>query len=420
MSTQFPGRLLRSASGLAAALLLGLGTFAGFASAKEYVIGKQCDRSGVVKAVGVYYCPGFHDYIALFNKKNLLPGHTIRVMEVDDGYNVPRALESYERMKKAGAVTIALFGTPHTVALTQKLAEDTILGTSPGFGSAAAANGQKFPYLFPLAASYWSQTTAAMKFIQDNWKGDKQPKIAYIYVDNPAGREPFTILDDLQKLLGFEMERFAVPPPGIEMRPQVLDITRKFKADWVMAQLFGSAPTVALKEFARMGFPRDRMIGYVWAGGESHIRVAGWEQSEGYYTLQFAWVGSNRTNVNQPVLQEIVAMYQSEGKPPPEEMDVSVYNNRGVFEAAVHAEAIRRAVEKKGPDITSVDVREAMERISGFSMGDFAAPVDMSPGDHEGGGAVRVFQVHDGGFRPVTDWFVGYRDVVTKHVTAGE
>ena len=265
--------------------------------AKEFMIGLMTDRSGPTKNVGNSLGDGFHAYVALFNKQNNIPGHKVTVMEIDHGYNVPRGVEAYERFKAEGVVSISLFGTPHTVALTPRLAEDRLLGTSPGFGSAAGANGERFPYMFPAAASYWSQAATGMKFIMDNWKESRPPKIAYLYYDNPAGREPFPILDDLEKMLDIELSRFAVPPPGIEMRPQILDISRRFRADWVLMHLFGRAPGVALKEFTRMGFPRDRMIGMVWAGGESDVVVAGWKQSEGYYTIQFAHVGSSRKNL---------------------------------------------------------------------------------------------------------------------------
>ncbi|MBI3992868.1 MAG: ABC transporter substrate-binding protein [Candidatus Lambdaproteobacteria bacterium] len=395
-------------------LLLVAGVFGTNASANEYTIGLMCDRSGVTGTIGNLICPGFHDYIRLFNKQNRLPGHTLKVMEIDHGYNVPRGVEAYERFKAAGVMTIALYGTPHTVALTPKLSEDHILGTSPGFGSAAGANGERFPYLFPAAASYWSQVASAVQFIQNNWKGSTQPKIAYIYYDNPAGREPLTIIGDLQKQLGFELQTYAVPAPGIEMRPQVLDITRKFKADWVVAHFFGQTG-VALKEFSRMGHPREQMIGLVWAGGESDMKVAGWDKADGYYTVQMAHVGKDH-----PVNQEIVAMYKAEGKAPPEEMELSVYYNRGVSWAALHSEAIRATVESKGPNITPADVKNAMERINGYSERNFMPPFKMSPQDHEGGGYVRIFQVHDGGFRAASDWMQGYRDVVMKHVVSGE
>jgi len=386
------------------------------AESREYVVGLQCDRQGPTSNVGRAICPGFHDYMALFNQQNRIPGHTINVMEIDHGYNVPRGMESYERHKAAGVMSIALYGTPHTVALTPKLQEDKILGTSPGFGSAAGANGKRFPYLFPAAASYWSQAATGVKFILDNWTGSKPPKIAYIYYDNPAGREPFPILDDLERQFGFTLQRFAVPPPGIEMRPQVLEIARKYRADWVMSHLFGRAPGVSLKEFTRVGYPREQMLGFVWAGGEADIEIAGWDQSQKYMSMQMASLGHDHV-----VNQEIIAMYRERNEAPPEQLLVSsVYYNRGVSWAALHSEAIRSAVATKGPNITPVDVREAMERIDGYSERGFMPPFKMTPEDHEGGGFIRIYAVEGKGYRPVTDWIQGYRDVVMKHVLSAE
>lgn len=392
------------------------GAFSGMASAKEFIVGLQCDRQGPTMNVGRAICPGFHDYMALFNsQKRIKGGHTIRVMEIDHGYTVPRGMEAYERHKAAGVMSIALYGTPHTVALTPKLQEDHILGTSPGFGSAAGANGKRFPYLFPAAATYWSQAATGIKFIMERWKGSKPPKIAFLYYDNPAGREAIPILEDLQKMVGYKLQQYAVPAPAIEMRPQVLDISRKYKADIVLVHLFGRGPGVALKEFTRVGFPRNRMLGFVWAGGEADIEIAGWKQSQGYYNMQLAMVGFKHV-----VHEEIIALRKSQGKgPPPQLMKSSVYYNRGASWAMLHSEAIRAAVEKNGANINPVMVREAMERIDGYGERGFMPPFKMTPLDHEGGGFVRIFQIKGKGHVPVTGWIQGYRDVVMKRVLAG-
>ena len=107
--------------------------------------------------------------------------------------------------------------------------------TSPGFGIAAAADGTRYPYLFPIAATYWSQGAAAVKFAKDQLGGSlKGKKIAYVYYDNPAGKEPLPIIDALQKTEGFELRTFAVPPPGVEMGAQILDITQRYHPDFVI------------------------------------------------------------------------------------------------------------------------------------------------------------------------------------------
>ncbi|MDE0409703.1 MAG: ABC transporter substrate-binding protein [Alphaproteobacteria bacterium] len=382
------------------------------ANAAEIVIGLQCDRTGPTQTVGTFLCPGYHDYVSLVNSKGGIEGHMIKPLEIDHEYKVPAGVEAYARHKKEGAVLIGLYGTPHTQALTQKLTEDKIPGTSPGFGTAAAANGENFPYIFPIAASYWSQASAAIEHARMQLGGDlKGKKIAYIYYDNPAGREPLPVLHKLRDRLGFDLQEFAVPPPGIEMSAQVLDITRRYRADYVLSHLFGRAPSVSMKEFKRAGYPLEKVLGFVWAGGEADIAAAGgFDRVEGYSALQFAGVGSD-----YPVHDEIRAMYEAQGKDAPEAMASSVYYNRGVFIGAIHLKAIENAIKAKGSgDITGEDVKNGFEMISGFTLGGLVPPLEITGFDHEGGGWVRVFQVKDAKFVPVTEWFQGYRDAVVE------
>ncbi len=386
--------------------------------AKEIVFGYAGDRSGPVRNQLSPLGDGLHGYIKVFNKQNRLgAGNTIRLFEIDIAYNTPRGVEAYERFKSEGAVVVMMGSTPVVVALTQRVHDDKIPMLSPGFGSAKGGNGKVYPYLFPIQASYWSQGAAGIKYILDKWDGKGKPKIAYLYYDNPAGREPLPIVRDLQNQLGLDIREFACPPPCIDMRPLVLDITRRYRADWVLAHVFGSAPTVMLKELSRMGYDRERLLGLVWATGENLMNAAGWETAEGYQTIELSHVGSSRTNPDHPVIKEIVSAYKSDGEDVPESMDTSVYYNRGVAIAATAAEGIRRAVSAKGSaNISPTDVRNALESIQGFDLDGFMPALNMTPQDHEGGGYVRMFQVHNGTYKPVTDWYQGYREVVAKRV----
>ncbi|HVQ75182.1 MAG TPA: ABC transporter substrate-binding protein [Candidatus Binatia bacterium] len=385
---------------------------------KEIVIGLQCDRTGATQTVGVNLCPGYHDYINLANAKGGVEGWKIRALEIDHEYKVPQGMESYERHKKEGAVLISIYGTPHTQALTQKLTEDRIPGTSPGFGTAAAADGTKYPYIFPIAATYWSQGAAAVKFAKDQLGGSlKGKKIAFLFYDNPAGREPLAVIEDLAKQEGFELRTFAVPPPGVEMGAQILDISQRYRADFVIAHLFGRSPSVSIKELKRVGFPLRKVVSFVWGSAEADIDAAGgWAVAEGYNTMQFAGVGSD-----YPVLNEIREMYKAQGKEPPREMASTVYYNRGVLIAAIHVEAIRNALkDKKGGPITGADVKAGFEKIKGFTLGGLVPPLEITANDHEGGGWVQIFTVKGGKFVKATEWFKAYPEVIAKHVKASK
>ena len=404
----------RTAAIAAGAMALAAGS-AG-AQDKELVFGLQCDRTGATQTVGIFLCPGYHDYISLVNSKGGVEGFKIRVLEIDHEYKVPPAMEAHERFKKEGAVLESVYGTPQIAALTKKLEEDKILGTSPGFGNSASTDGKRYPYIFPLAASYWSQAAAAVTFVKKQLGGSlKDKKIAYLFFDNPAGKDPIAILEDLSKSEGFELKTFAVPSPGVEMAAQVLDITGRYKPDFVIAHLFGRSPSVSIKEFKGKGYPLSKVISLVWGASEADIKAAGgYEVAEGYHTLQFAGVGGDFQ-----VIRDINAMYQAQGKPAPKEQEVSVFYNRGLMIAALHVEAVRNAIKAKGgAKPTSEDVKNGMEAIKGFTLGGMVPPMEVTREDHEGGGWVQVWTVKGGKLVKDGEWFQAYRDVIKKHLQA--
>jgi len=408
---------LRSGLGLLVVLSCILAMSIPYADAAEpVVIGWFCDRTGATQLVGVNLCLGAHDYVRLVNKQGGIGGHPVKLVEVEHGYEVPRSVEGYESMKRAGVLSVFSYGTPITYALTPRYNDDKISAITPGFGRADATDGKRFPYIFPVAASYWSQAAAAVKFVLDEWKKTgKQPKdlkLAYVFYDNPAGREPVPILERLAKQEGFQMRTFAVPPPGLEMGAAALDIARRFRADWTITHLFGRSPSVSIKELNKAGYPMNRVVSLVWGAAEPDADAAGWDITQGYYGLQFAGVGQEF-----PVIQDIIKMYKDEGQEPPEPLSrSSVYYNRGVFAAALQVEAVRQALEKFGEPVSGETVKKGFESIKNFTLGGLVPPMEITEDDHEGGGWVRIYQVKDRKWVPVTDWFTGYREVVWELV----
>jgi len=385
---------------------------------RQIVIGVLCDRTGPTQIVGVNMCPAYHDYMNLVNRRGGVEGYRIKGDEIDMEYKVPPAVEAYGRQKAEGAVSIMIYGTPQTQALTQKLNEDKIPGTSPGFGTAAAANGARYPYLFPIAATYWTQGAAAIKFIKDKLGGSLDgKKIAYLLYDNPSGHEPLAIFEELRKVEKFELKTFAVPPPGVEMGAQILDITQRFRPDFVITHLFGRSPSVSIKELKRNGYPLSKVVGLVWGSAEADVEAAGgWSVAEGYHAIQFAGVGDD-----YPVRNDIVEMYKAEGKQPPKEMQETVYYNRGLLTAALHVEAIRNALKATGGrPPTGEDVKKGFESIHNFTLGGLVPPLELSAADHEGGGWVQIFQVKGGKFVKETDWFRAYPEVLARLLKASE
>jgi branched-chain amino acid transport system substrate-binding protein len=380
-------------------------------AAEPIIFGGVIDHTGPTNTIGPFVSGGVNDYVKLINKKGGIDGHPIKIYERDHKYKVPLAVEAYEEYKQKGMLGFLSYGTPITYGLTPKYMADKIPGFTPGFGRADATDGRVWPYVFPIAATYWSQAGASVKFVLDQWKKEGKsgkPKIAYLYFDNPAGREPLPIFEKIQKVEGFQFKTWAIPSPGIEQGAQVLDIAKRYKADWVITHIFGRGPSVSIKEFKRIGFPLDRVISFVWGAAESDAIAAGWKTAQGYYGIQFAGVGADF-----PVNKEIIKMY---GGKKPKAMDISVYYNRGILWVGIPIEGARLALQKFGYPLTGEKLRKGIEMIKDFTMGGLLPPLNITPADHEGGGWVKVYQVKGEKFVPVTDWFHGYRDLVQKAV----
>ena len=380
------------------------------AGAEDVVIGLMCDRSGPTQTNGAIMCGAAQDYFNLINSRGGVEGYKFRPIEIDAEYKVPLGIEAYERWKKEGAVSIMLYGTNHVQSLQQRMAEDRIPGTSPGFGTATSSDGARYPYLFPIAATFYSQAAAGIKFADDKIGGLKGKKIAFLYFDNPTGREPIPMLEALANSEGFQLKTFSVPPPGIEMSAQVLDITLRFKPDFLICNLFGRAASVGVKALRRAGYPLDKALALAWGATEADLDAAGgMNVGEGYYAMMFHGVGADYS-----VLQDIREMYKSAGTSLPKAFGTVLYN-RWLFHAAIQVEAARMAAQsRKGGKITSEDMRHGFESIPEVSLakfGGFVPPLHVTAADHEGGGWIQIYQIKGGKYVKATEYFTAYPNV---------
>ena len=276
------------------------------ATAADIHIGGLCDRNGPTQNIGGELCPGAADYFALVNRMGGVEGHKLVYTELDHAYQPNRAVQGYGQLKKQGIVALLSYGVPTLYALMPHLMADKIPAFSTGTGPSRAIDGKAWPYIFPGTASYWSQAGAAMKFLTDSGV-KKGARIAFLYLDNTAGQEAIPVVEAVARKEGYVLRRFAVPTPGFEMEPQVLDLTRNFKADWVITSLFSGSPTVSIRELRKAGFPLNRVIAFVYGTGDNDVAEAGWDNAQGYLGLQYASVGRDF-----PVIQDLIQIFRDE------------------------------------------------------------------------------------------------------------
>jgi len=395
------------------------------ASAQEQFVPVLSYRVGPSAAGGSGYYGGAIDYWNLVNMSGGVNGVKLTWEECETEYNASKGVECYERLKKknGGGSTVEPLATGIAYGLFERVATDKIPMTTFGYGLAIAADGRVFPWVFPLGTTYWDQMAAMIAYFGQKEGGLdklKGKKIAFLYHDSAFGKEPIPVLDALSTKLGFETLKIPVPVPGQTQESQWLQI-RQAKPDYTIMWTYGVMSTVALKTAAKTGYPRDKLLGVWWAGSEEDVIPAG-EASKGYVSASFTATGTDF-----PVMQDIKKKVYGAGKGNLEDPSRlgNVMYTRGVVYGMLLVEALRVSQNKygKGKVMTAEQLRWGFEnlnlteaRIKELGAGGLFPAIKTTCADHEGSGKVKFQQWTGSGFKQVTPFMEGDREMVRKMV----
>src|SRR5687768_9716016 len=406
-------------------ILLGLALAASAATASaqppEQFIPANFYWVGPYAAGGSGIAGGMLDYLEMLNEREGgVNGVRFTWQKCETEYNNARGVECYERAKKqgpTGATLIHPLSTGITYSLIERATADKIPVVSIGYGRADAADGRVFPYVFPLITTYWDQAATMARYIGEQAGGLPKlrgKKIALLYHDSAYGKEPIPVLTDLAGKYGYELAAIPVPHPGVEQQSQWLQV-RQIRPDWVILWGWGVMNPTALKSAARVGYPRNRVIGVWWSGAEEDVIPAG-NAAEG-----FVAAGFNVAGANYPVIDAIRKHVYADGAGEMEDHSRvgSIYYNRGVVFGIITAEAVRVAQNRfgKGKPVSGEQVQWALEhldldakRLKALGASGFMPPLKTSCADHEGSGVVRFMRWDGRRWNIITDWMAPAAD----------
>lgn len=393
---------------------------------KEQFVPIAIYRTGPYAPGGSGIYGAYADYLQLLNQRDGgVNGVKLVFEECETAYQPDRMVECYERLKNKGTTGAAGFvpsGTGGVYALIERMTADKIPSFTIGYGRTDASDGRVFPYIFPLVSNYWSENTATIRFIGQMEGGMaklKGKKIANVVMDFAAGRETQAILDKQASLYGFETVTFPIAPPGLDQKAVWLQV-RQYQPDWILFRGWGAATPTGLKEAARAGVPRNRIIGWWWSGSEEDAIPAG-EAAKGFITSQF-----HGTGANYPIFDEIKKHVYDKGLGNVERNRIgSVYYIRGILHGVVLTEAMRVAMAKFGNRaLTGDEVRWGLEhldlksdQIRKLGLHDLMPEIKVTCADHEGGGAIR-FQQWGGEWKMISGWVMPHQSLVRPMIEA--
>ena len=392
-----------------------LGSIAGFdmAVAQEKVI-KVAVIYDLTKA---YACctptmaQGIKDHADVVNLRGGIEGHKVDVIVVDHGNEPQRGIEHYERLNRDGAVTFDFLSTPVSRAVLPRALKDHQVMIQMLTGRADATDGTTYPWIFPLAPTYWAQAANIVQYIADQAGGDpKGKKVAFLYIDYPFGQEPIPILEELSKRLGFDLGLFPYPLPGNDQSGAWTKI-RRYQPDWVIHWGFGALHVLMAREAMRNGIPMEKLITVNWISNLD-VQNMGGVAAKGLKRSDTVSLGTEP----QPI-RDILADLYDKGKGNGDRKWVGdYYYNVGVAAYATVFEGMRIALQTFGPPLTSEKLKKGLESLKDFDARGMMPAITLTPSDHQGGGQTRISMWDGEKWIPQSNWMAAYDDLVWRIV----
>jgi branched-chain amino acid transport system substrate-binding protein len=416
--------LLATAAVGAAALVA---SHSALAQAKEQFFPALVYRTGAYAPNGVPFANGYVDYLKLTNARGGINGVKVIWEECETGYATDRGVECYERLKgkNGGATVIHPLSTGITFALTEKVPTDKIPLITAGYGRSESTDGNVFLWNFPIAGTYWDAADILVQHVAKKEGGLdklKGKKIALVYHDSPFGKEPIALLQERQKMHGFDLQLLPVAHPGVEQKATWLQI-RQNRPDYVFLWGWGVMNSTAVKEAQATGYPRDKMYGVWWAAAEPDVKDVG-DGAKGYNGLTLQHGAEPNSAVVKEMLEKVHAKGQGTG---PKEEVGSVLYMRGLMAAMISVEGVKRAQERygKGKVMTGEQARWGYEnlaldqsKLDALGFKGVLKPISTSCADHRGDVWSRIHTWDGSKWVVSSDWIQADQAVIKPMIKA--
>jgi branched-chain amino acid transport system substrate-binding protein len=389
----------RAGQGLIVALMVALMVLGLGWAQQTVVIGWSGAVTGPTSDAGQFVVQGVEDYCRYANDEGLAEGLTFRCLTRDDQYNNDNTVRNFEAFMDEGMVAFISYATGATLQLKLNAVEEEIAVISASL-HVGVIDPPDNEYMFLPISTYSEQVLALMEWIADNHEGDT-PRVAILSHPSPFGRAPVEDANNAAALLGIEIVDVQETGEGIDYTA-MLQRWDASGVEYVISQNVQSPVAAMLSAAQALGL-KERMtfMGAHYTGSETLISLAG-DAAEGFLWATSFYLESEDTP-GMALQREIGERYGRN-----EATIADVNYTTGLLQGAIYVEAARRAAETG--EVTQESMFEALTGMNeaaqgtvdpGFAVG----PVSFSETDRIGVDALRLFEVQEGAFVPITEPF---------------
>ncbi len=365
------------------------------------IVGAIFDLTGATADVGTTYSEAIRDYYDWLNERGGIAGRPIELLWNDYGYDVARAEQLYSEYVQAGSVMFMGWGTGDTEALRGRIAADRIPFVSASF-SHVLGDPEEAPFNFLVGTTYTDQLTILLDYVMEETEaaGGETPNIALMHHPSPFGLSPWRQGgEELSRRLGIEMAPHEMARAATDLSATLTRIAES-GANWVVFQNTSGPAALALRNAQDLGLDlRFACLNY--CSNEVLLELAG-DSAEGVLgSIIYSPPGEGVDG-----LDDAAAYLESKGGSIDEE---GLLYGQGWAVADMVAEAIERAAAAGG-EVNGDAILAAFETFEDLDTGGVTAPVTFTTADHRGVKGMRIFEVRDGRWQPVTGMRMAARD----------
>ena len=365
---------------LAAAMAAGMASAANATqgvSDDEIVLGSNGDLSGVFAAFNVGAIKAAQQVFDEVNEKGGIHGRKIRFVVEDHGYQVPKAVQNFNKLVNSDKVFAMLLnlGTPHNIAGFKIMEAKEVANVSPLTAARQMIEGD-IKYKYTGFSSYYDQIRAGVDFLA---KQDDAKEVCAMYIPSDFGKEIEEGAKSKAEEMGLTWAAETTHKPDEQDFVGSIQKLKDAGCDIVATALGVRQTIVAFGTAKKLGWTDVAFIGSSAGFNTAVAKVPG-GVTEGYYAAA-GWVDFE-ARLDVPEVKQWAEAYEAyAGKAP----DTAAQLGYGA------AKTLVMALEGAGPDLTSESFRTAMEGVK-FEDVVNDVPVDVGP-DHQGGELIIISKI---------------------------
>jgi branched-chain amino acid transport system substrate-binding protein len=352
-----------------------------FAKAKNIRLGALFDLTGPTSDVGVDYSLGVKDAVRWINDHGGIYNKKIELIANDYGYKIPKARILYKKyINEYKVELIQGWGTGDTQALMPEVNKDSVVYMSASY-SAALTDPFYTPYNFFIGTDYSTSIRLAIKYIKESHTdASRAPKMIFIYPDHPYGRAPIPAGKRMAAELGIEYGQDQLVALGAKTATEQLAAVKAYQPDWVWLGGTLNSCAVVIRDAGVVGLD-TKFIVNTW-GFDERLR-----EKAGPYAIgrTYGVMPCSMWGDKVPGMRDIMAAYSKYRSAKKH----TIHYVKGWLSMMVMAEAIKRA---RG-DASGPAVRDAMETIRNFNLGNLSAPITYTDRDHRPNTKLKLYKI---------------------------